>query len=262
MYPATFTTFAFIKMLGEPAKVSSGRPSWLCPAHPESNPSFSLMPSHPDHKDRGICHACGFLADVYDVRKELFPDENWDQRRAVIAKRRLEYERQVEPSDDSLNSLHRGVVRRTKSVTRNYSDMDPVDLQDLIAEQEFSADCDSAIDELLASLDEPASPEVLIELLTFAQKSLEACSQFGLHPQSMAGRCGFESWTRRVDSEHMASCENPLCDWIVCRRKRGWSETRIRQSIARHMRKAGHKPNSKQIKLNVERAVERMPVTV
>src|SRR5262249_18453731 len=76
--------------------------------------------------------------------------------------------------------------------------------------------------------DDPAAVRQIWEI---CQTALAACGQHALHPQGLAGRCGYEAWVRGTNAEHMATCDDPDCDWRICRLARGGTLEEIRADI-------------------------------
>ena len=119
------------------------------------------------------------------------------------------------------------VARRHRHCSGSY-DRDP-------REDEFSDECNAAMDELINYLGTPIDVDPLgfenSPYLVRIQRALEICVKHGLHPAGFAVRCGFECWRRDTEARHMAECADPECDWACCRLARGWTEEEIKADI-------------------------------
>jgi hypothetical protein len=80
--PATFLQVVALRLMGPPAS-AGGRWTWPCPAC-DDRTAFSAMPDKPPHKDRVICHRCGFRGDEADLMLFFHPGEKWPARRARL----------------------------------------------------------------------------------------------------------------------------------------------------------------------------------
>jgi len=143
--------------------------------------------------------------------KNFFDKENFGDRKTRMDQWRQDYQREVGPEQRTI--LFRGGRNHNTMKTTNAYERDPM-------EDEFNAEANAAIEELLAYLKDPPSDKALIELLRVSQKTLEICGRHGLHPLGFAGRCGHEAWKRESLIRHVAECDDPECG-NECRAARG-----------------------------------------
>ena len=77
----TFLEYLLTKYLGKPARRSgNGVSYWPCPVC--GHDSFHTLPDKPLMKHRAKCWnaECGFRGDDYDMLKEFYPDEDFNER--------------------------------------------------------------------------------------------------------------------------------------------------------------------------------------
>lgn len=209
----TLLEYVLARLAGPPRKIN-GTFYWLCPFHGDTNPSLTTLPHRAGYKDRFRCHACGAWGDEFDILRLYFPNEKYPQHRDRLDDFRLLYERsnQMPIAETAIPYLSPGMTR---------------DERDRILDEEFSPAADTAIERILAFLDEPANPQLANDRLADANSlrvieyALRACHDAGLHPLALAGRCAGESWFRTVEQEHLDECDDPECDTIMCRAERG-----------------------------------------
>ena len=209
----TFLEYCCEQLLGPAVTCNGERSTWHCPRHEDNRPSFSTRLPHPRYRDRFQCWSCGWWGDEHDLLIELRPELSYPDRCRLLADWRIKFERQPRLAS-SFSSRGSGTI-----ATDVYKH-DPRD-------DEFSEEADKAIEQLLEYIADPPSDKALWEMLKLAQRTLEICAEFGLHPLGLAGRCHFEVWTRKMTAEHMAECNDPNCEWYCCRLARGWTEKAI-----------------------------------
>ena len=165
-----------------------------------------MRPHRPPYKDRFTCWVCGSWGDEFDLLLKFWPGSNFEQRRVRLAGWQVEFERQARREE--LTSLHRGLGSRGME---NVYGRDP-------REDEFCPESDAAIAELMPHVT-ARTPEELSEKLLLMQRALQVCAKYGLHPLGLAGRVGFEEWTRPVDMRHIAEVGISLavCDANTCK---------------------------------------------
>ena len=201
----TFLEFVAERLMG-PSVAGS---CWRCPFCDSSHGSLSIRPPKQGFPVKFKCHRCGIWGDESDLMKEFYPGEDWPRRRVRLDQWRNDFKQETQ-SDESVF-----IFRGPGSTHNNQNTYD----RDLRAD-EFSPDADSAIAALLEYLGDPPSEKALLKMLGVAQKSLEICAEFGLHPLGLAGRCGFLIWSRDSLQRHAAECDDALCG-NECRVARG-----------------------------------------
>ena len=179
-----------------------GRGPWSCP-YCESR-HFSVRPAKDGKPVKFKCFKCESWGDEWDLLKLMFPRENYADRQERRAALYAVYLRDEQPSESTETHFPRGRMENRKMAT-----------------EAFSNEADGAIKRLVAEFTEDELGRV--------QTLLELCAEFSLHPAALAGRVSFEIWSRKLDAEHMATCNDPDCECVCCRRVRGWTEQQIKE---------------------------------
>ncbi len=210
----TFLEYVAERLMGPPVSQSGSRSTWLCPFHEEEHPSFCTLPPKPGYKDRFRCFSCGAWGDEYDLVKLFYDKENFCDRKDRLDHWRQDYEREDQLEPVGINHPGRGRVKPGSYLEYKFGvRYDPqVD--------EFEPATDEAIGRLLDDLVNPLM-DCFPKVIEISKRTLEICAEFGVHPATLAGRCGFEIWSREREREHLAECDDPDCVAVCCRRARG-----------------------------------------
>lgn len=215
----TFLEFVCEKLMGAPARCrGNGESGWPCPRC--DHHSFHTRPHLPDEKDRVKCFRCDLWGDEYDILRQCRPQLFYPQQQALLAAWRKEFAARENSSAGTIP--FRGAGSKPAIVMRVY-DRHP-------SEDEFSAEADAAIGELLTFI--AACGIRLSAAVALCEKALSVCAGHVLHPQGLAGRCGFVRWVHETDTAHMAACTDADCEWRCCRLARGWTEEEINADLA------------------------------
>ena len=202
--------------MGPPVFRSGGRSTWHCPFHDDRHPSFCTLPPREGYKDRYRCFSCGARGDAPDLMKHFYEGEDWPRRRLRLEQWQRQYEA-GHPQQLIISHRGRGSTLSANHICVNCRlrdrSYDPT-------QDEFELAANKAMTEIFKVLAE-FEPADEIATLTLLKRVLEIAAKHGLHPATLAGRCGFEGWSREVEAEHMAECMDPECECICCRAKRG-----------------------------------------
>ncbi len=87
----TFLEFVCRELLGPPEGREGDSPTWPCPKC--AKPKFHLRPPRAGNRDRFSCWSCDFWGDEADLLKQVFPEENYDDRLVRLSALRDEYGR-------------------------------------------------------------------------------------------------------------------------------------------------------------------------
>jgi hypothetical protein len=222
----TFLHWLCTKLMG---KAVSGS-SWHCPVCGSPRASFSVRPPLPDKPVKYKCWRCSAWGDEYDLLKVFYPELNYPGRCRRLDELRAEYEQAAGPEQAAATTTFpsrgpgRGPGRYEGEVVRIY-DTHPPDDEFSDGAKAAIAEIEAEFTEVLTDLDLP--PASIPRLFELCDAALHAAAQRGLHPGGLAGRCKFEGWTRKLDYDHMASCDDPECEWRCCRLARGWTNEQI-----------------------------------
>jgi hypothetical protein len=215
-----FLEYVCMKLLGQPTHTEGGCPCWPCPRC--EHRGWHVRPPSDTYKDRCSCWSCGWWGDAYDLLRQLCPQEKYPQRKVRLGQLRAEYDREgaaaagagaaagaagagprpgaAGPAATRFSSRGRGGVAHGNAYGRSPQ------------EDEFCPAANEAIAELREALAH-LSPEARRDTLEHCQKALALCARYGLHPDGLAGRCGFQAWSGYIEDEHKAQCQDPQCDW-------------------------------------------------
>ncbi|MGA2064139.1 MAG: CHC2 zinc finger domain-containing protein [Thermoguttaceae bacterium] len=196
----TFLEYVAERLMGPPASRSSGRSTWLCPFHDESNPSFCTLPPKAGCKDRFRCFGCGAWGDEYDLMKLFYDRENFSERRDRMEQWREDWKR-----DQPLFHRGPGRVKVAEQVAGPGNDPRDVDIVWAGLTMDLEAE----------DISQAVALRVLSEAADHCKRnnvSLEALLKYWQR---------FEEWIAETGRQHLAECTDPNCDAIVCRARRG-----------------------------------------
>ena len=230
----TFLEYVAERLMGPPVCGSC----WRCPYCDSPHASFSVRPPKPGYKVKFKCFRCGMWGDEYDLLKEFYPGEQYPRRRVRLDQWYRDWQREYQ--SEPVVTTTRG--RPGSIACVNAYDHDP-------QEDEFSPEADQAVVALMEYLADPPSDRALREMLRLVQEALTICGASGLHPVGFGARVGYEVWHRELEAEHLAECDDPDCDYICCRRARGWTEEEIDADI-----EAGKQEREEDKRQRMERA--------
>lgn len=209
----TFLEFVCFELIGPPTySKGNGESYWPCPKC--SHPRFHTMPHVERYRDRVRCFACPFRGDAFDLLGHFYPREDYGDRQRRIADLERRYQAAAQKGTTpvtpttSPHSSFRGV---SGSKGRDYDPGTP-----------------RKVEEAYAAMSEE-------EMQTLAAACAIA-KRLGVPVDDLAWYCYHsELWVREKEAKHLAECEDPDCDWAVCRLNRGWTEEEIQADIQAHV---------------------------
>jgi hypothetical protein len=157
--------------------------------------------------------------DEADLLQGLDPGEKWPERERRLGQLRQDYEQFLADNitPDNTNGKNKGETTILSPGTGRGSrhvcyrcrmkDTDP-------KEDAFEPPAAAAVAEILGALDEALPGVATEDALRLCEKVLEVCVARDLHPLALAGRCGFEAWSRETSRWDVENCR--------CRQKGCW----------------------------------------
>lgn len=207
-----FLRYVAERLMGPPTYESGGRATWPCPFCDDQT-AFSVLPHRDGFKDRYRCHRCGAWGDEFDLSKLFFDRENFDERRVRLQKWSEDFTRDSESQSPKVftpvDGERRTIARHRKDEDDDYR----------VDEHEFSEAADAALKDLKEWVE--AKNLDLAEAAAVGEMVLRLCDKHDIRACALAGRLGFVVWVEESNREHMASCKDPDCDYLCCRRARG-----------------------------------------
>jgi hypothetical protein len=186
-----------------------GRGPWDCPYC--NHRHFSVQRPKDGHKVKFHCFSCEKFGDEFDVLRDILGVRNYQDRLEMRAAWHADYVRDEQPTDKPHSP--RGIKLKGQSMISDA----------------FSGEAKKAIAQLVA-LSAEGDP------LALAQRTLEICAEHDMDPAALAERVTFEIWSRRMEADHMATCNDPECECVCCRRARGWSDEQIKEGCLQAQR--------------------------
>jgi hypothetical protein len=227
--PITFLEFVCIRLLGPPARRGApGESHWPCPLC--GHRSFHTLPVKAGCKDAWKCFRCGAWGDEFNLLRALrdlgHPPARGDyEDHALLLERwRAEYDR-TGGEDGTLNVLNGGRKgsRAAATVAGRAGEVPPPPsspLRTLSTPPDDPHRVDTAWSDL--------SPEEKDAVMVAAA----AARREGVSVEALAAyEAGFREWVARADGGHIAVCEDPGCEWYICRLARGWTVEEIEADL-------------------------------
>lgn len=211
----TFLEYLAERLMGPPTVSKGGGESyWPCPKCQHER--FHTLPASPRYKHRVKCWSCGYRGDAFDLLAHFQPRWDYTMRKAFLND--LAEEWQQQPHD------------ATTQPTQRPQGAQGHDRQLFSPGSAGSTSYDPA-------MDDPRNIEAAWANLTSAEHHIlsTAVAIAKRHNVSVEGLAYYayhtESWRAKQDAEHMAECENPECDWHICRIARGWTPEDIKADL-------------------------------
>ena len=231
----TFLQFVCFELLGESIRPETqpGESYWHCPRC-ESD-SFHTLPDRGNHDHKFKCWVCLFWGDEYDLLKHLYPYETFARRSARVAQLRAEWERQSEGAttfDDNncaSNSaaLTRSAKTRTAVTHSRKRTAKPRTVHRSVTHHPLSSvDCPDVDSFNVGWESEDGWPWEPGPALTRVLQTLpddDAAMVLNRIAQAETKLAEMEFHLSNVKDglQHLIHCNDPDCDFAVCREKRG-----------------------------------------
>jgi hypothetical protein len=216
----SFLEFVCAQLLGPPVRVKGhGEAFWDCPYCGNTKQKFhtrTLSNRYP--KQRYGCYKCGEWGDEWNLIEDLYPDEDHAQH-----VRRWKMLREEWEALDPAECLTVPGQRR-QSTTQPVAAIDFISQgrQGRLSAQDRGGRCEGD--------GQPADSAARHRALLEAPRRLVSGEwDILMHALRIARREGCDltelaehiCQLRAIDEEHLAACQDPECEWLVCRRARG-----------------------------------------
>jgi hypothetical protein len=215
----TFLEFCFRRLVGPPA---SSRKYFRCPWCVHRNPSVVINEPLGNNAIKFRCHRCLTWGDEFDLVWQFHPTSRYGQRLTIVLDLRAEYEKWVAEgcpsggvpfSPTGMQGAHipvegrrhtARVIHAWEILIRMYRE---AGISDDDAYHSFIEDVEAGY---YCEL-HPLPDEVVAYWTACREEAVKKERQEREFRESMA----------KIDAAHMAQCEDPECEWRVCRAQRG-----------------------------------------
>ena len=201
----SFLEYVCKRLMGPPISGSS----WRCPFCDSSRASFSVRRPKLNYATdeyfpiKFRCFRCGKWGDEFDVIKLFHPGWSYSLRQLQLARMQREYEsQQVNLASFSLRG---GSINMKQQPQIPHDDPRDVELAWANLMEDFR--------------DEETSVAFALQILT---QFKDRCDWTKVSMDALLAYWkGFEDWIAESDQRHLAQCDDPNCEAIVCRAERG-----------------------------------------